>query len=230
MNNMNFKDIIAKVKGLPTKTKNILFLVVGIVILLAAYMFGFQKIQEKTLAVQEEAGKQSVYVNELKGYHSNIQTYEKGIEDSKNTIDGILVTLPRGMNSEDFLMYIKIMNEDLGTNLSSVHIDADSFIGEFPCIAEDKSVTIQSFRSGASFSANMTYAQFKDSLKYIYEKTNQITFVESVGLTYDSESAKLQTSFKISKYYITYDGSEYVFVPVPDVSLGNSDPFGTASR
>ncbi|MBR0112186.1 MAG: hypothetical protein IJM02_00395 [Clostridia bacterium] len=230
MNDLNFKDLIAKAKGLPTKTKNIILLIVGIAIFLLAYTMGFQKIQEKTAVIQEEVGKQSVYVNELKGYHDNIQTYEKGIEDSKNTIDGILVTLPRGINSEDFLMYIKTMNEDLGSNLKSVHIDADSFLGEFPCIAEDKSVTIQSFRSGASFSADMTYAQFKDSLKYIYDNTNQITFVESVGLTYDSENAKLQTSFKISKYYITYDGSKYVFVPVPDVALGNSDPFGTASN
>jgi hypothetical protein len=230
MNQLNFKDIVAKIKGLPTKTKNILLLVIGIAIFLGAYTLGFQKIQEKTAAVQTECGKQSAYVNELKNYYNNIGTYEKGIEESQTTIDGILVTLPRGIKTEDFLMYIKTMNEDLGTRLKSTHFNADSFLGEFPCVVDGKSVTIQSYRSGATFTSDMTYAQFKESLKYLYEQTKQITFLEKVGLTYDSENALLQTNYEISKYYITYEGGEYVFVPVPDTSLGVGDPFGTASK
>lgn len=229
MNGLNFKDLIGKYKALPNKTKNLIFVVLGIAIFLAAYMLGFQKLQEATAEVQTEVDKQADYVAVLKDYHTNIDTYKKGIEDSKNSVNANLDRLPRGIKSEDLLMYVKIMNEDLGTNLNSVHIDQDSFIGEFPCVVEGKSVSVQAMRSGASFSSDANYGQVKDSLKYIYEQTKQITFLEGLALTYDSENALLTADYEISKYYITYDGSEYVPVPVPDVQLGVGDPFGTGS-
>lgn len=229
MNGLNFKDLIGKYKTLPNKTKNLIFVVLGIAIFLAAYMLGFQKLQLATAEVQTEVDKQADYVAVLKDYHTNIDTYKKGIEDSKNSINKNLDTLPLGIATEDFLMYVKIMNETVGGNLQSINFEDSSYIGEFPCVVEGKSVSMQALRSGVSFESYMNYGQVKDMLNYIYEKTPQITFVDSVSLTYDGESAELDTVFDISKYYVTYDGGEYVPVPVPDVQLGVNDPFRTGS-
>ena len=229
MNNLNFKDIIAKIKALPTKTKNIILLILGIVIFIAAYMLGFQKIQEKTAAVQEEVNTQAAYVNELKNYYNNIQTYEKGIEEAKDDIEANVVKFPAGINTEDMLMYVKILNETIGGNFQNISFEDSSFLGEFSCVINEKSVTVQPMHTGASFQTYMTYAQVKETLKYIYEQTPELTILNSVSLNYNAENAFLDCKFDISKFYITYDGSEYVPVPVPDVELGVADPFGTAS-
>ena len=73
MKNMTFKDLIAKFKALPVKTRNLIFVILGIAIFLCSYMLGYQKLQEKTAALNEEIGTQSAYVTELKGYYDNIQ-------------------------------------------------------------------------------------------------------------------------------------------------------------
>ena len=48
MKNMTFKDLIAKFKALPVKTRNLIFVILGIAIFLCSYMLGYQKLQEKT--------------------------------------------------------------------------------------------------------------------------------------------------------------------------------------
>ncbi len=230
MNNLNFKDLVAKVRGLPTRTKNIILLIIGIFIFILSYTMGFQKIQEKTAAVQAEVDSQASYVTILKDYFNNIQSYQNGIAADKEAINLNLSHLPKGIKTEDFLMYIKNMNENLGCSLESVRFEDDSFIGEFSCVVDEKNVTAQSMHSGAQFTNYLTYAQAKNLLKYVYEETPEITFVDSVSLTYDAEIALLQGEFALSKFYITYEDAQYVPVPVPDVSLGVGDPFGTVSQ
>ncbi len=229
MNDLNFKDLVAKAKALPTKTKNIIYLVFGIFIFILVYMFGFQTLQSTNLDLQSKIDTQSKYVNELKGYYNNIQTYETGIANDKKDIDEALSTLPAGINSEDFLMYIKLMCENEGLNLVSVSFSDDSFVGEFPCVVDEKSVTLTGVHAGADFSANgCTYAELKNVLNYIYERTREVTFIDSIGIQYN-ENANLDVTFRLSKYYATYDGSEYIPVPVPFVDQGTSNPFGAAS-
>lgn len=229
MKDMTFKDLVAKFKALPVKTKNLIFVILGIAIFLGAYMLGFQKLQEKTASVNEEIGKQSVYVAELKGYYDNIQTYEKGIADSKQIINNHLSRLPFGINNEDFLMYVKTMNEDLKTELTSITFDADSFISEFGCTVNEKNVNVNAMRAKVNFTSNMNYAQFKQMLQYIYNETNEITFIDDVSLTFDAETALLNTTTSLSKFYVTYEGAEYQPVPVPNVDTGNNDPFNTGA-
>ncbi len=229
MKNMTFKDLIAKFKALPVKTRNLIFVILGIAIFLCSYMLGYQKFQEKTAALNEEIGTQSAYVTKLKDYYNNIQTYEKGIADSKQAINENISHLPFDIKSEDFLLYVKTMNEDLNADFKSITFEPDTLIGEFGCTINDKNVNCTAMRSGVSFTSSMTYAQFKDMLQYIYNETNQITFVDTVSLNYDSENARLETNVQLSKFYITYEGAEYVPVPVADIPQGSQDPFNTGA-
>ena len=229
MKNMNFKDLIAKFKALPVKTRNLIFVILGIAIFLCSYMLGYQKLQEKTAALNEEIGTQSAYVTELKGYYDNIQIYEKGIADSKQAINENISHLPFDIKSEDFLLYVKTMNEDLNADFKSITFEPDTLIGEFGCTINDKNVKCTAMRSGVKFTSSMNYTQFKDMLQYIYNETNQVTFVDTVSLNYDSENARLETNVELSKFYITYEGAEYTTVPVADVPQGSQDPFNTGA-
>ena len=229
MNNLNFKDLVAKVKGLPTRTKNIIFLIIGIFVFIISYTMGFQKIQEKTAAVQAEVETQSSYVKELKDYQANLPVYEKGIQESKDFINENLSHLPAGISTEEMLMYIKEANEAVNANLANVSIKDPVSIGEFSCVAGDKGVQMTGMQVDASFSTEMRYKEFKDLLDYIYA-TNEITILDDVSLSFNPESATLATDCDISKFYVTYDGSEYIPAQLPDVKTGNENPFGTGSN
>ena len=232
MKDLKFKDLIAKYKALPVKTKNLIFVVLGIAIFIGSYMLGYQKLNESTAAINEEITTQSQRVAELKGYYDNITTYETGIAESKATISDCLSRLPLGIEEEDFLMYVKTMNEDLGVEFLNLSFGGDTTIGEFGCTVEDekgamKQVNATAMSTSVSYSCNMTYDQFKEFFDYLYEDTKQVTFIDSISLAYDAESASLSSSIAISKFYLTYEGANYVPVEVPDVSLGVSDPFDT---
>ena len=229
MKDLNFKDLAAKWKNLPAKTKNLVMVMIGIAVFIAAYLLGFQKFQESTVAIQGEISEKSTYVSELKGYYDNVNTYKSGIELSKKDITSNLQKLPFGVKSEDFLMYVKTMNENLGSNLQNIRFGADNFIGEFGCTINEKNVTAQAMGASVDFSASMTYAQFKDMLKYIYTDTKEVTFIDQVSITYNSAELNLDTNVALSKFYIEFEGSEYTPVPVPNVPTGNiTDPFGTS--
>ncbi len=230
MNQLNFKDIVAKVKGLPTKTKNIILLVIGLAIFLLAYTMGFQKIQEKTSAVQTEVDKQSAYVHELKDYYNNLQTYEKGIQESRDSVNTNLSHLPRGIETEDFVEYIKTAMEKMNGDLKSVSVGTPSLVVQFPSVADDKSVQMDGQQVSASFNADMRYPDFKNFLDYVYEDTSEMTYIGDVSVVFNPESAMLSTLCEISKLYVTYDGSVYVPADIPDVPKGTSNPFGTGSN
>lgn len=227
MKDLNFKDLLAKYKALPAKTKNLIMVILGIAIFIGAYMLGFQKLQTSTAEIQTQIDEQSIKVSELKGYYDNLKTYENGIDESKKSINASLSTLPFGIKTEDTLMYVKTMNEKVGSNMESISFDADEFIGEFGCVINDQNVTANAMRTGATYNATMTYDQFKNTLNYIYNDTKEVTFVENVSLTYDSAELLLTTTMSLSKYYIDYEGAQYTPVAVPNVPLGNTNPFGT---
>lgn len=229
MKDLNFKDLLAKYKALPAKTKNLIMVILGIAIFIGAYMLGFQKLQESTAALQTEIGTQSAYVTELKGYYDNLATYNKMIDEDKKAINQNLSTLPLGITSEDFLIYTKTMNEKIGGKLQNVNFDVDEFIGEFGCVINEQNVTASAMRSSLSFTSIMSYSEFKNMLNYIYKDTKEVTFIDNVTVVYDSTDMVLNASFDISKYFITYDGCEYKPVAVPNMPMGNTNPFNTVS-
>lgn len=229
MKDLNFKDLIAKWKNLPAKTKNLVMVMVGIGVFIIAYMLGFQKLQAATTEVKTEIETQSTYVSELKGYYDNVNVYKSGIETSKADINANLQKLPIGIYTEDFLMYVKTMNEKLGADFQNITFGADNFIDEFGCTVNGVNITAQAMGSNVQFASRMTYAQFKDMLTYIYNDTKEVTFIDQVSLTYDSAELLLDTNVSLNKYYIEYEGAEHTAVPVPNVPTGIADPFGTGS-
>ena len=74
----------------------------------------------------------------------------------------------------------------------------------------------------------LTYPQAKNIINYFYETEKQTT-LENATLTYNAETGKLAGSFQFSKYFINWDGAEYIPERVPVVDIGLKDLFGTSS-
>ena len=214
-------------KTLSLRDVNMILVVVGLILLVATYFLVFRSFSEKNAELDTQYTERSAHLKELQGYYDNLKTYEKGTSDGKVNISKNLSRLPRGINSEDFLVYIMDSTDKVQAELNSVSFNESSEISTFSTVVDGKKQECKGYQMSASFNAQMNYTQLKNYLDFVYNQSENVTFVDSFVVSYNAESAKLNTTFGLSKYFITYDGSEYIPVPVPDVPIGVSDPFRT---
>lgn len=214
-------------KKLSLRDINMILVVVGLVILVATYFLVYQNYSAKNAELDTQLTEREAHLKELQGYYDNLKEYERGTADGKVNIAANLSKLPRGINSEDFLVYIMDSTEEVNADLYTVNFRNESEIATFNTVIDGKKQECKGYQVGASFTAQMNYAQLKNYLDYVYNQSENVTFIENFVVTYNAEAAKLDTTFGLSKYYITFNGSEYVPVPVPDVGIGIDDPFRT---
>ncbi len=214
-------------KKLSLRDINMILVVVGLLLLVATYFLVYQNYSEKNAELDTQLTEREAHLKELQGYYDNLKEYEKGTADGKVNISANLAKLPRGIKSEDFLVYIMDSTAEVNADLYSVNFNNENQISTFSTVIDGKKQECQGYQVSSSFSAQMNYEQLKSYLDYVYNESENITFVDSFAVTYNAEAAKLDTNFSLSKYYITFNGSEYVPVAVPDVAIGVSDPFHT---
>ena len=215
-------------KKLSLRDVNMILVVVGLVILVATYFLVYQNYSAKNAELDTQLSEREAHLKELQGYYDNLKEYEKGTAEGKVNIAANLSKLPRGIKSEDFLVYIMDSTNEVNADLRSVNFQNDNEISTFSTVVDGKKQECKGYQVNASFNAEMNYNQLKSYLDYVYNQSENVTFVDSFVVTYNGGSSKLDTTFGLSKYYITFDGSEYVPVPVPDVSIGVNDPFHTS--
>ncbi len=214
-------------KTLSLRDVNMILVVVGLVILIATYFLVFRSFSEKNAELDTQYTERSAHLKELQGYYDHLKEYEKGTAEGKSNISANRARRPRGMRSEDFLVYIMDSTKAVNAELSTVNFNNSNEISRFSTVIDGKKQECTGYQMSAAFSAQMNYNQLKNYLDYIYNQSENITFVDNFVVTYNGENSVLNTTFGLSKYFITFDGSEYVPVPVPNVPIGVSDPFHT---
>ncbi len=216
-------------KKLSLRDVNMILVVVGLVILLAVYFLVFQNYKTKNEELNTQLTERQAHLTELQGYYDNLKSYETGTAEGKANIKSNLSRLPLGIQSEDFLVYIMDSVAEVNGTLDAVTFQDSSQVKDFSTVIDEKQVNVTGYKVGAGFTGTMNYTQLKNYLDNVYSIDNNITYVDSFSVTTDSEASTLSVSFSLSKYYISYEGGEYVPVPVPDVALGTDDPFRTVS-
>ena len=227
-------------KKLTWREYNLIFTVLGIAIVLASYFLVYSKYTEKNAALESEIGTRSSYLTELNDCYNNLATYEDGIATAKKNISDNLAKLPvsgtdtngkkqAGINDEDFLLYLMEANKAVGADLQTVDFQSSSLIAQFDCYVGDEVKNVSGYRTGTTSSGVLSYNQLKEYLRYIYEKTNNTTFVDSISISYEAQTAKLNSTVSLSKYFVDYADSDYSAPDVPNVPIGTADPFGTAN-
>lgn len=218
-------------KKLSNRDLNLLLVLAGILVFVLAYFLVFTPYQEKNEALDSKIKAQTSRLSELQAHYDNLATYEQGIADSKASSEAILSRIPAGLKDEDFLLYLMDMHEKAESSLTSVSFDSVSLSGQFTGMDQEQAKVFSGYRAVTSSTAVLDYSQLKAIIHHIYEDTADLTFLDSVSVTYDSGIGLLDGVFTISKLYGCFEGSEDAYVPaeVPEVSLGTKDMFGTTA-
>lgn len=217
-------------KNMDEKKRNLLAGVVGVLIFFLGYYLGYQKLTAKNEELDAKIGTQSAYLSQLREYNDNLRKYEQGIADSKAFITENLAKLPFGVKEEDFLAYMMTLNNAVGSDMTSISYGVPVMVRQFECIIDDKVQTVTAYSTSITTSGTMNYAQLKQYLQFVYEKTGDLTVIDNVSATYDAGKATLSTVIGLTKYYIECESGDYVPVPLPKVNFGVADPFATNSR
>lgn len=206
---------------------NLLLAIAGVAIFLVAYLLGYNNLSAKNAELDTQIAERGAYLEQLKVYLENIQTYEAGIIESENTINTCLKRLPTGIKPEDFLLYMVDLHGAQNLKLPSVSVSGEEVVSDFTTMVDGHAVNMTGMRVGATTSTTMTYAQLKKYVSDIYDTNKPVTFLNSITISGSGDSNELACSISLSKYYVTYEGSVYEPYPAPSVPMGTDNPFKT---
>lgn len=215
-------------KKLSLRDVNMILVVVALLILVATYFLVFTNFRDKNAALDAQLTERKAHLTELQGYYNNLKTYEQGTANGKRNISQNLSKLPLDIKSEDFLVYIMDSVNEVNGTVSTVNFRDSVQVSNFNTVVNEKQMPVTGYQVTAGFTGTMNYAQLKNYLDYVYDQSDNVTFINNFTLTTDQSARTLNVSFDLSKYYIDYEGGQYIPVPVPDVAIGVDDPFHTS--
>lgn len=220
---------------LQKKDIKLIIVLVGVLVLVIAYFAVFRTYRDKTDDLQSQIDSLQPELQQLREYDDHKQEYLDGIDAYKENAKSIMSSLPSSIWTEDQIMFLSMMEDDLDVEAQSEAFSDPTVLTQFSGTPlsdldnyNDKvDMTAQKYQT--TLSVNMDYNKFKDFIDYIYDEEN-MTGLDSVSLSYNAEDADLGISTVINQYSLSYDGAEEETHSVPEVSSGVSDPFGTISR
>ena len=220
---------------LQKKDIKLIIVLVGVLVLVIAYFAVFRTYRDKTDDLQSQIDSLQPELQQLREYDDHKQEYLDGIDAYKENAKSIMSSLPSSIWTEDQIMFLSMMEDDLDIEAQSETFTDPTVLTQFSGTPledidnyNDKvDMTAQKYQT--TLSVNMDYNKFKDFIDYIYAEEN-MTGIDSVSLSYNAEDADLGISTVINQYSLSYDGAEEETHSVPEVSSGVSDPFGTISR
>jgi len=210
----------------------LLLVLAGLLVFLLLYMLVFNPLQSKISEVESQNAQLSAQVQDLEAKYLRMGEYEEGIKTSRENVKEFLKNFPGDVKEEDILSYLLTMEARQGIRMESVTFNPPEMVQEFNMMTlqdgQDVAVPAGAYRASTVMTGTMTYPQAKNVIRYFYDSEKQ-TNLENTTLTYNAETGKLTGTFQLAKYFVNWDGAEYVPERVPVVDIGLKDLFGTTA-
>ena len=210
----------------------LLLILAGLLVFLLMYLLVFNPLQTKISDVKAENAQLSAQVEDLEAKYLRMAEYEEGIKASREYVKETLKSFPGDVKEEDILSYLLTMESRQGIRMQSVTFNDPVLVQQFDLMdqvdGQDVAVPAGAYRASTVMTGTMNYPQAKNVINYFYNSDKQTT-LETATLTYNAESGKLTGTFELAKYFISFDGADYVPERVPVVDIGLKDLFGTTS-
>lgn len=210
----------------------LLLILAGLLVFLLLYMLVFNPLQTKISDVKAENAQLSAQVEDLEAKYLRMAEYEEGIKASREYVKETLKSFPGDVKEEDILSYLLTMESRQGIRMQSVTFNDPVLVQQFDLMdqvdGQDVAIPAGAYRASTVMTGTMNYPQAKNVINYFYNSDKQTT-LETATLTYNAESGKLTGTFELAKYFISFDGADYVPERVPVVDIGLKDLFGTTS-
>ena len=238
-------------KKISPKELILLLILGGVLIFVILYTYVFTPLGNEVADMKQDIASMEQEIKELEVHSVYATKYQEKTEAYRKNIEEKLSVYPADIKEEDMVAYLLKMEDATGIEISSIAFAQSQELTSFQGIvnqtveinvgseeeseeleklrqqSQNKEVTtdMKVFRTGATISAELSYDYLKDTIKYIYRSPAQAT-LDSVSVSYNSETNKLNGTLNISRYYITYPEAVYTPEELPAVSIGVDQLFG----
>ncbi len=167
---------------------------------------------------------------ELENHEANLAEYRETTENAKAYANEQLEFYPAMIKNEDYLVWLLDWEGDIGLDMETVTLHSPSemvsFLSHVIIDGQDTVAQATAYSMKSNISGIISYNQFKSSLDYIYGFHDR-TSVENANLNYDSGTGELTFDMTLTKYYLYYDGAQYIPSEMPNVPQGLDILFGS---
>lgn len=204
--------------------KKLLFIVLAIGILAAAYFLGFTKLNEAAAAIEASNVQDEAKKNNLEGMVAKKAETERQTEEYKTGIEDVKKKYPSAIPQEKGIYLVQqaqdIVNFDVSSISFKLRNHAQSFSGDNPPAGKYDLLTI-------SFGSD--YDQFKQLLAYIADFPDRST-LPVINVSWDEITGGLKGTLNYKMYYLENSEKKYEEFPPTDIPSGKAGIFYYGDR
>lgn len=205
---------------LSRREQKILLYAGGVLLVALAWVFVFQKAQERNMELTEQNMELQNQVNKLKALAANEEKYKKETKRMHSEITEIYQRFPAQIKEETVIMYGCGLEEKAEVHINDIKMAAENLAFEAKTCLYNTNITYE-------FLA--TYSGIKDTTDYIFKDEEKRT-IRSMALAYDEETGNLIGSLNMDFYSLEGTDTSYEEPWEPSMPLGEKNIFGTLEK
>ena len=117
--------------GITDSEKKLLFIVLALAILAAAYFFGFTKLNDAASSIEASNAQDAAELSQLEGMVANQAETEKETKQYKQGIVDIIAKYPCNIPQEKAIYLMQEMQNAVGTDVSSISFSMNKQVQKF---------------------------------------------------------------------------------------------------
>lgn len=214
------------------KDKRLLLMLFSVIIIVVAYVFGYQKFSDKTDEYKKELRTLKTKVADLEEKEDNLEQYEEDIVKYKEESADIMMKYGSAVTQPSTIEFLNKIERITDTWVKSVSFSGTTQVYSFGNIQSSNpnyqgekaySTDLAGYKTSVTLSYEAEYEQWKELIEYIntYDSKNVI---ESISMSYSNISDKVTGTMTLALYNII-GGNIPVTEPVFDIDTGTDNIF-----
>lgn len=212
----------------------LLYVVLSIAIIVCAYFFGFRKLTAANEALDKEISELKVRHTTLRTMETNAKKYSDDTVVYNDNYDKIIAKFDTGYSQEYSILFIKELEDKLDVWLSQAGLAQTDNVYTFGQIqstnpsSESGSSVYSSDYKGYKTVLTLTYQASYDDFKNLIEYINNYKYkctIDSMSMSYNSESDVVSGSLVVSQYAITGKDRPFNNVNINGILNGTGNIF-----
>lgn len=213
------------VSKLDARQTGIVMIVLVVVVIFAAYRFGYTPISEKTAEVAEENKVLEAKLSELEYVRDNAEQFRARLNEAIVGTEDIKNRFAAGITSQKSIMMVRELETAADMDVEGISFNEveNIFTASF---TNEAGEPIVGNRGVFTIDYTTSYEGLKKSMDFINGYSDYMN-LESLSCSYNQETGLLKGSMSINRYSVTGLGKEYQDPPVDGIGLSNDNIFST---
>ena len=209
-----------KVTGITDNEKKVLFILLAVLLLFGSYFFGFKKLNDRAVFIENSNQQDSAEVARLESMLAREDETKRETEGYKNTIKSIIEKYPSSLPQEKVIYLLQQSEDWVGVDYSAIVFKMENLVMEL----SGDDVNPKGYYAAMSVPFTADYSQFKTLMQYFADLKDR-TVLPIINVSYDETTGDLKGSINFKMFYLTNTGKDYEEIPETNIPSGMEDIF-----